>query len=139
MQFEKFFNVTQVLRAGIYFLCWQGEVVYIGQSKRLYARIYAHKHNYSSRRGGKAPSWLPVKGIIFDEVHVRPCLLEQLDYLERDYIRQFRPKHNVRHKEDPRDRTPLRATDPISLQIGRVNVTLNLAKPNGEPGVLRRI
>ena len=98
MQFHDFFDVTQILRAGVYILCFEGKVVYIGKSKRMYSRIYAHKNITASKRAKEVPSWLPIKGVLFDEVHVRPCAIEQLNALERQYINLYKPRYNIHLK-----------------------------------------
>lgn len=92
---EGFVNVSAVLRSGIYALLYGGVVVYIGQaSKAPVDRIYAHR----SLRSRKAPAWLPIKGMLFDEVHVLPCPTDRLDEVERALIDLYKPKYNVKFK-----------------------------------------
>lgn len=93
--FEGFVNVTATLRSGIYALLYAGVVVYIGKaSKAPLDRIYAHR----SLRARKAPAWLPIKGMLFDEVHVLPCPPDRLDEVERALIDLYKPKYNVKLK-----------------------------------------
>lgn len=74
-------------RAGIYALVKDGEVVYIGKSKNVYARIHRHKtdkDNISCYND-------------FDEEWVRFCDIKDLDKLERQMIRKYCPKNNREH------------------------------------------
>lgn len=97
MQLDGFIDYSEILRAGVYALCWQGEVVYIGQSKQVFARIYTHRSRYNKdRKVAFVPDWLPVKGVRFDQVFIRPCRIEELDELEKEMIARYRPKHNRR-------------------------------------------
>ncbi len=124
---EGFVNVTATLRPGVYALLYAGVVVYIGQaSKAPVDRIYAHR----SLRGRKAPAWLPIKGMLFDEVHVMPCPVDRLNEVERALIDLYKPKYN----------TKLKSPHPVSQEITVTTpmgaVTLN-AKP-AATGVVRR-
>lgn len=94
---EGFINVSAILRCGVYALVRDGVVVYVGQSKKPLARISAHRSNW----GRKAmPAWMPasLRGVLFDECHVLPCKVEQLDALERALIELYKPKYNIAHK-----------------------------------------
>lgn len=116
MKFEGAIDASVIVKAGVYVLCWRGSVVYVGQSKACLSRIYTHKSN----RGKSTPSWLPVKGITFDEVHIIP-LSEPVDRddVERRMIAQYRPKFNTVHKPSAHNRAP------ISLRIGSRDFTFN--------------
>lgn len=134
MKFERFFDITPSLQAGVYILCWRGAVVYVGKSKKLYARIYSHRTNWAASRRKALPAWAPIKAIRFDEVHIRPCMLEQLDELEREYITKYRPRHNV-YLQGRQEA----AQAPISVTIGGVSVLLNaITQPKPSPGLIRR-
>lgn len=94
---EGFIDVSAILRCGIYALIRDGAVVYVGQSKKMLSRVSAHKSNW----GRKAtPVWMPasLRGVLFDEVHVLPCRVEDLDRLERALINLYKPKYNIQHK-----------------------------------------
>ena len=112
LDLEGFLDFTPLLRAGVYALCKRGVVIYVGKAKGLYSRIYTHKH-FANRgaKGLKIPDWLPVKGIQFDQVFVRPCTLEDLDSLEREMINLYKPKYNQSLKN--------------SLKIGPISLTIN--------------
>ena len=117
VQLEGFTDVTTLLRAGVYALVKRGVVIYVGKSKSLYARIYAHRH-YANRaaRGKTIPSWLPVKGLVFDAVYIRPCSLEELDHLEWQMINLYKPRYNQSLKNNLRP-GPLRLViDGIEIQ-----------------------
>jgi hypothetical protein len=92
---EGFVNVSPLLKPGVYALLKDGVVVYIGQSVRPLARVEAHRSLWGRK---KAPGWLPIRGILFDEVHVLPCRVEQLDEVERTLIDLYKPKFNVKLK-----------------------------------------
>lgn len=95
MELKGFTDISSILRCGVYALCKRGVVIYVGKSKSLYARIYTHKHFANRGAKGKAiPSWLPTKGIQFDEVFIRPCHIDQLDALEAEMINLYKPKFN---------------------------------------------
>lgn len=128
---EGFINVSAILRCGIYALVREGVVVYVGQSKKMLARVSAHKSNW----GRKAmPAWMPasLRGVLFDEVHVLPCRVEDLDRLERALIDLYKPKYNIALKAPT-----LITTTPLNLQINGTTIPLNHARPT--PRFERRI
>lgn len=126
MRLEGFADVSVLLRAGVYVLAYRGQIVYVGKSKSLYARIYAHRSAWSrSRQGKPLPRFVPVKGILFDEVHIQSCSLEALDAKERELIAKYNPKHNVHH----------RPKVPVSIVVRGVAMAFNQPKP--EPGLRR--
>ena len=69
---------------GVYFLLWENEIIYIGQSTNIIQRICSHVTE------GK-------KG--FDRVLYLPCPQGLLDHYERQLIRHIRPCHNRQHLE----------------------------------------
>jgi excinuclease UvrABC nuclease subunit len=95
---EGFIDVSAVLRCGIYALLREGKIVYIGQAKKPLTRIESHRSMWGRRQ--KAPAWMQamVKGMLFDEVHVLPCRVEDLDEVERAMIALYRPYYNVKLK-----------------------------------------
>lgn len=137
MRLEGFEDISTVLRAGVYALAYRGAVVYVGKSKSLYSRIYAHRSMWTkARQGKKPPAWWPssVKGILFDEVHIRPCRLDQLDALEQELINRYKPRYNVQLK------APGPITAPIPLTINGVALCLNQpSQPQPKPAFERRI
>lgn len=127
LKFDGFHDVTEVLRSGVYILCSKGQVIYVGKSKKMISRVNNHRSVWAEKRKGKA-SWLydqlGIPGILFDEVHVRPCPAEDLDRLEREMIDRYRPKYN----QTLRKTGPIKA--PITLNINGVAIPLNsAAKP----------
>jgi excinuclease UvrABC nuclease subunit len=134
MQLEGFVDVSPLLKAGVYLLAAKGKVIYVGKSRAMIARIYTHRNLYiSKRKGRQTPEWLsPVKGIYFDEVLIRPCMLEALDALEREMIDRYKPRLNQMLK------TQEKIVAPINLVIGAVSLTLNKASPPG-PHLARRL
>lgn len=94
---EGFVNVSAILSAGVYALVRNGVVVYIGQSRRMLSRVSAHKSNWGKKR---LPAWMPasVRGVLFDEVWVLPCRVEDLDELEAAMINLYKPRYNIKVK-----------------------------------------
>lgn len=126
---EGFVNLSAALKPGVYALLREGVVVYIGQSRKPLSRIEAHRSLWGRK---KAPGWLPIRGILFDEVHVMPCRLEQLDEVERALIDLYKPKFNVK----------LKSPDPVATEF---NLTTSLgvcvainAQASG-PRIVRRM
>jgi hypothetical protein len=70
-------NLSAVLSSGVYILRLRGRVVYIGRAKSALARVYAHKR----ARRGQMPRSLDslMAPVVFDEVWLRPCRVDQLD------------------------------------------------------------
>lgn len=132
MELEGFHNVSPILRAAVYALVARGVVVYIGKSKKPLSRIDAHRKVWSSKRSGRH-SWiadtLGIPGIMFDEIHIRPCLLEDLDTLEREMVIRYSPRFNTKLK-------PARRLPEVMFYNG-VEVSLIPRLPAGES--IRRI
>ncbi len=118
---EGFVDTTVVLRPGVYALVHSGIVVYIGQSKKPLSRIEAHRSLWGRKQRSPAPGWLPIKAILFDEVHVLPCRVEDLDQLERALIELYKPKYNVK----------LKSPHPVEI-------THLFARPQMQPALVRR-
>lgn len=118
-----FINATDMLRSGIYMLVLRGEVVYIGQAKAMIVRIATHRSN--ARR--TLPSWLPpsAKGIVFDEILIRPCPVHHLDEIERELIVLYKPRHNIALKHNGK------ATGEVTLSRGDHTIVLNRKPTKG--------
>lgn len=112
---EGFIEVTTILRCGVYALVRDGAVVYVGQSKRMLSRIEAHRSQWA--RSTKAPDWLPIKGILFDQVFIRPCRVEDLNTIERQLIDLYKPRFNVKLKAPTPTTTPMVMTLPCGTTI----------------------
>lgn len=127
---EGFIDVSDVLRSGVYALVRNGVVVYVGQGKRMLARIEAHRSNWGRK---SMPAWMPVslRGVLFDEVFVLPCRIEDLDRVERAMIDLYKPKYNIALK------APGPTTQQISINIGGTSVPLNFTP--AQPRFERRI
>lgn len=91
------FDVTDILRQGVYLLYRDGMVVYVGQSKCMLVRIYTHR-NLARKR---LPAWLPIRGVVFDRVEVIPCHPDRIDDLERGLIALHTPICNRAHNPEP--------------------------------------
>lgn len=124
MQLSGFIDASEILRSGVYILIHRGVVIYVGKSKAMLTRIYTHRNLWASMRRGRAevPWWIPIPGIHFDEVHIRPCALAQLDELEQAMIELYKPKYNMQLK------TNAKAKVEVGLVIGGIPLTLN-ARP----------
>lgn len=103
---EGFIEVTPILRPGVYALVRNGSVVYVGQSKKMIARVEAHRSNWGRKR---VPAWMPVslRGVLFDQVFVMPCRVEDLDHIERQMIEFYKPKYNI----------AIKSPTPVPLEI----------------------
>lgn len=126
---EGFVNASVLLKPGVYALVKDGVVVYVGQSKKPLSRIEAHRSLWGRK---KAPGWLPIRGILFDEVHVMPCLVEQLDEVERALIDLYKPKYNIKLK------SPL----PVACEFNLTTATGICVAINAKPqhgGFVRRM
>jgi hypothetical protein len=65
---------------GIYHLMLDEQVVYVGQSANMLARI---------------GNWVSSKAIDFDGYRFFPCEIDQLNALEREHIGRYKPQHNI--------------------------------------------
>ena len=131
MQIEGFVDASLALKGGVYALVYRGEVVYIGKAKRMLTRVYSHLHIWASKRQGRVPSWLPIDGIYFDEVFLRPCHPDDIDRLEREMIELYKPRLNKRLK------TPGPTTAPFSIEVNGTKLAFNT--PPKLPLIERRI
>ena len=123
VQLEGFDEVSVILRAGVYALVSRGVVIYVGKAKNLYSRIYTHRTQAKrAKRGLNIPSWLPIKGFVFDQVFVRTCKLEDLDTLEAEMINIYKPRFNESLKAAGK------VTAPVTIKPMGIPITLN-AKP----------
>jgi hypothetical protein len=124
MMLDGFVDVTAILRCGVYALVRDGVVVYVGQGKKMVARVEAHRSNWGRK---SLPAWMPasLRGVLFDEVHVLPCRVEDLDRLERAMIDLYKPKYNVKLKAP----TPI-TTQPLTLFGNGCVIPLN-HRPTG--------
>lgn len=127
MKLSGFVEVSEILRSGVYALLHRGQVIYIGKSKSMLSRIYSHRNLHNSKAKGRdVPWWIAsmLPGIQFDEIHVRPCLLEALDALEREMIELYRPKYNIRMNENL-----AKAPVNVPLKINGIPLMLNAREP----------
>ena len=76
---DRLFEVKNVSVCGIYFLCKEDSIVYVGQSISIYSRVYEHK-----KSGIKD----------FDSVFAIPCEKEKLSKVESAFIYLLKPKYN---------------------------------------------
>lgn len=121
MRLEEFSDVSEILRCGVYALVSKGKVIYVGKSRGMLGRVYTHRNLWiAKRKGRKVPDWLtPVRGIMFDEVHVLPCSLDRLDELEAQMIDKYKPKYNEMLK------TQEKITAPITVKVCGRDLVLN--------------
>lgn len=116
-ELEGFAEVSMILRSGVYALVREGAVVYVGQSKNMLTRISAHRSNWGRK---STPAWLPpsCRGMLFDQVFIQPCRLDQLNALEAEMIFRYRPRYNVRIKPP----TPI---GPFTIHVGGIPLDIN--------------
>lgn len=93
---ENFVQMREVLApSGVYLLLYQGEVVYVGKSLRIFGRLESHHLNLRRVLAGKPPYHSqhgPV--IMFDDVWIRFLPVDRIDAEEIRLIRHYQPKHN---------------------------------------------
>lgn len=95
-----FTDASQILRSGVYILVYRGVAIYIGKSKRMLHRLYAH------RTKGDKPSWHPVKSFTFDQIFILPVHVDRLDEVEAQMIDLYKPRYNVNLKTARRSGLP---------------------------------
>lgn len=119
---EGFYDVSELLECGVYILLRRGVVVYVGQSKVMLNRVYTH-------RAKEAPHWFKSQTkIVFDEVWVKPCSVEELDTLERAMIVKYQPLRNVHHK-NTKQRVPM----PLANIAQSIMTHRRIASPSAAP------
>lgn len=90
--------------SGVYALCADGEVLYVGQAKNVYQRLTTH---YNAKRRIKvyatvkllSPGDVRVNPIPYDSVMVKWVPIAELDRIERELILRLRPKFNIQIRE----------------------------------------
>lgn len=123
MTFDGFDDVSKTLRCGVYILVARGQVIYIGKAKSMLARLNTHRRKWADKRkGNKLADFIPIPGLLFDEVHIRPCTIETIDALEREMIDRYKPKYNIKLQT----RT---ISAPIRLVVGGRELMLNTPPP----------
>lgn len=131
MNLDGFSDVSAMLRSGVYALCYRGSVVYVGQSKCMLVRVYSHRNARSKK--GRLPSFYPIRGIVYDEIHVMPVNPDNLDEVEREMINRYKPKYNTQIK----NKLPVGV--PINLSVGGIALTLNALRTEPTTRIERRI
>lgn len=87
-------GVDAILGSGVYALVFYGEIVYVGQAKRLLHRIYQHKNAWERARQGMIPPKSRARAIRFNGVMILPVKEVDLDRVEKEMIARYRPRHN---------------------------------------------
>lgn len=89
MRLEGFVDVTAILQSGVYALVLRGEVVYVGQSRVMLARVGNHRTALGRKKlSGRT------RGVVFDSVWVMPVHPDRLDEIEYEMIQRYRPRWN---------------------------------------------
>lgn len=92
MTMDGFTDASELIRPGVYVLLSQGKVVFVGKGERsMLAKIAAHRDLARKR----APVWLPIKGIVFDQVFIKYVHPDHLDEVYEDLIAEHSPRHNT--------------------------------------------
>lgn len=92
-------SMARFAQSGIYFLHLEGEIVYVGQSKNMRARIGQHISEGTKR---------------FDAVSCEPCLIKWLLKREEYYIAVLNPRYNKQLKVS-RVVTPMNRDVPLPV------------------------
>lgn len=118
-------DLSALLQSGVYVLLHRERVVYVGKSRMVLKRLYAHRNLWERKRKGlRTLTRSNLKGIPFDQVYFYPCAIEELDSREFELIQRFQPRHNVQLKSPP---PPLRRE--VRLTINGLGFTLNPTSP----------
>jgi len=113
---DGFVEVSPMLQCAVYALAKDGVVIYVGQSKKPLARIAAHRAQLGRK---STPDWMPIRGIAFDQIFLRPCRPEDLNALEAEMINLYKPRLNVRVK----NRLPIASA--FNLRMGDFTLQIN--------------
>lgn len=73
-----YINLSAITRIFVYFLIFEGEVVYVGKTTTGLARVYAH-----------------VNSKLFNQIFVIECEEDDLDKVEAKYILKYNPMYNT--------------------------------------------
>ena len=127
----------------VYALLAQGEVIYVGQTKNIYQRMYSH-YNAKMRgyRKRNAPPYLNniglddirARAIPYDAVMVRFCAKYDLNRLEIEFIERYRPKYNIANRRIDEAKFNVN----IAELAKKVGVPWNLPSTPSWPGPRRR-
>lgn len=117
---EGFVDVSTMLRRGVYILLHQGVVVYVGQAQLMLGRVYSHRVAWGSKKRKPITSVIPAKGMLFDQIFVRPCQLGEANALEIELIKQHHPRYNMQHKSS----IPPELSDLVSRIVAQRGVAL---------------
>lgn len=135
MPLEGFTEIGSILRCGVYILVAKGEIIYVGKSKAMIARINTHRRAWIDKRQGRS-AWvtdtLGIPGLRFDEVHIRPCPAHLLDALEREMIDKYKPRYNKLLQTKT-------ISAPITLNVNGSIVKLNSPPPTPKFQIERRV
>lgn len=95
---EGFVDVSAVLRQVVYILLHHGTVVYVGKAKVGLGRLYTHRVAWGKKSRKPISGAIPAKGMLFDQIMVRPCMSIDIDALEALMIERYRPRYNTQLK-----------------------------------------
>lgn len=113
---DGFVEVSPLLQCAVYALAKGGVVVYVGQSKKPLARIAAHRAQLGRK---STPDWMPIRGVAFDQIFIRPCAPEALNALEAEMINLYKPRLNIRIK----NKLPI--DTPFTIRVGDHSLAIN--------------
>lgn len=89
---DQFVDASDLLRCGVYILRLHGKVVFVGKAQKgMLAKIATHR----SLARKHVPAWLPVRGIVFDEVLIRAVHPDRLNEVYDDLVDTYQPMQNV--------------------------------------------
>ena len=89
---EGFTDASDLLRCGVYILRLRGKVVFVGKAQKgMLAKIATHR----SLARKHVPIWLPIRGVVFDEVLIRSVHPDKLDEVYDDLVDTYQPMQNV--------------------------------------------
>lgn len=79
---QRSIGIDSIINCGVYFLIYQSEIVYVGQSVDITSRVRTHIGDPSKK---------------FDRISFIKCDKKNLNNTERAYIKMLSPRYNVQH------------------------------------------
>jgi hypothetical protein len=118
-------ELSAILQSGVYILLHRSKVVYVGKSRMVLKRLYAHRNLWERKRKGlRRPGYSKVNGIPFDQVFFHPCKIEELDALEMKLIQEHQPRYNAQLRGPPPT-----LKGPLTINVRGFNITINKPEP----------
>lgn len=87
---EGYSSAGGLLVAGVYALVLRGKVVFVGKAKLPLAFVASHRELAHTSH----TDFVLAKGVVFDDVWVRPCHPDEIDSEYTRMLAKYKPRHN---------------------------------------------